>query len=66
MEELNRLNGKESASNTRKTLPPIMAETINQNPEQKARDKMPAEAGWAVQSKNKVDFSANGLNLRNL
>lgn len=38
-----------------------MTDNINQNPEQKARDnidKMLAEAGWVVQSKNKVDLSA--------
>ena len=35
---------------------------INQNPEQIARDridKMLTDAGWMVQSKNKVDLSAN-------
>lgn len=38
-----------------------MTETKNQNPEQIARDnidKMLVEAGWEVQSKNKVDLSA--------
>ncbi len=33
----------------------------NQNPEQIARDKidaMLAQAGWKVQSRNKIDFSA--------
>ena len=38
-----------------------MTENINQNPEQKARDnidKMLVDAGWVVQSKKKVDFSA--------
>lgn len=38
-----------------------MTENINQNPEQKARDnidKMLVDAGWVVQSKNKVDLSA--------
>lgn len=38
-----------------------MAIDINQNPEQKARDlidKMLADAGWVVQSKNKVNLSA--------
>ena len=39
-----------------------MAEAPNQNPEQKARDfidQMLIAAGWAVQSKKKVDLSAN-------
>ena len=39
-----------------------MAENINQNPEQRARDKidkMLTEAGWVVQPKTKVDLSAN-------
>jgi len=39
-----------------------MTEKINQNPEQKARDeidKMLIAAGWLVQSKKKVDLSAN-------
>jgi type I restriction enzyme R subunit len=38
-----------------------MTDNINQNPEQKARDKidiMLLAAGWVVQSKNKVDLSA--------
>ena len=38
-----------------------MAEDINQNPEQIARDKideMLRQAGWEVQSKKKVDLSA--------
>lgn len=38
-----------------------MTDPINQNPEQIARDridKMLLEAGWTVQSKNKVDLSA--------
>ncbi len=38
-----------------------MTENMNQNPEQKARDnidKMLNEAGWIVQSKNKVNLSA--------
>lgn len=39
-----------------------MSSSINQNPEQIARDKIDAmlrEAGWTVQSKNKVDLSAS-------
>ncbi len=39
-----------------------MTDTINQNPEQIARDridKMLVDAGWVVQSKKKVDLSAN-------
>tara|TARA_R110002167_G_scaffold366415_1_gene596384 strand:- start:14700 stop:17513 length:2814 start_codon:yes stop_codon:yes gene_type:complete len=39
-----------------------MSSTINQNPEQLARDKIDAmlrQAGWEVQSKNKVDLSAS-------
>ena len=39
-----------------------MSSTANQNPEQIARDKidiMLREAGWTVQSKNKVDLSAS-------
>jgi len=39
-----------------------MAENINQNPEQRARDKidkMLIETGWVVQPKTKVDLSAN-------
>lgn len=40
----------------------------NQNPEQIARDqidKMLGDAGWIVQSKNKVDLSANiGVGVR--
>jgi len=39
-----------------------MAETVNQNPEQIARDKidrMLYEAGWEIQSKNKIDLSAS-------
>jgi len=33
---------------------------VNQNPEQKARDRIDrqlAAAGWAVQDKNAIDFS---------
>lgn len=45
-----------------------MTENINQNPEQIARDKideMLREAGWLVQSKNKVDLSASkGIAVR--
>ena len=45
-----------------------MTENSNQNPEQIARDKideMLREAGWLVQSKNKVDLSAGkGIALR--
>lgn len=45
-----------------------MASTANQNPEQIARDKidhMLREAGWVVQSKNKVDLHANiGVAIR--
>jgi len=45
-----------------------MPENINQNPEQKARDNidnMLIAAGWAVQSKNEVDFSAaTGVAIR--
>lgn len=45
-----------------------MIKDINQNPEQIARDKidkMLIEAGWLVQSKNKVDLSANkGVAIR--
>jgi len=40
----------------------MMTNTNNQNPEQKARDKidtMLLAAGWVVQTKNKVDLSAN-------
>jgi type I restriction enzyme R subunit len=39
-----------------------MRDTNNQNPEQKARDKIDAmllAAGWVVQTKNKVDLSAS-------
>ena len=39
---------------------------INQNPEQKARDKIDAlleEAGWKVQHAKKIDFNA-GLGIR--
>lgn len=39
-----------------------MTKIINQNPEQIARDKidiMLGEAGWLVQSKDKVDLHAN-------
>lgn len=39
-----------------------MPNTINQTPEQIARDKIDAmlrEAGWEVQSKNKIDRHAN-------
>ncbi len=38
-----------------------MTANINQSPEQKARDNidaMLAEAGWHVQSKDKIDFNA--------
>ncbi|MBK8920448.1 MAG: DEAD/DEAH box helicase family protein [Saprospirales bacterium] len=45
-----------------------MPETINQNPEQKARDRidqMLAEAGWAVQSKGRENLSAaRGVAIR--
>src|SRR5690606_29271006 len=45
-----------------------MTESINQIPEQKARDhidKMLVEAGWVVQSKKKVDLStAKGVAVR--
>src|SRR5690606_41145800 len=45
-----------------------MAITSNQNPEQKARDKidqMLRESGWTVQSKKKVDLSASkGVAIR--
>ncbi len=45
-----------------------MTENSNQNPEQIARDKideMLCEAGWLVQSKKKVDLSANkGIAVR--
>ncbi len=45
-----------------------MAENINQNPEQIARDKidrMLVDAGWVVQSKNKRNLAANkGVALR--
>lgn len=45
-----------------------MSQDLNQNPEQKARDtidKMLKEAGWAVQSKSKLDFSAaKGIAIR--
>lgn len=45
-----------------------MTDNINQNPEQIARDtidEMLREAGWLVQSKNKVDLSANkGIAVR--
>ncbi len=45
-----------------------MADNINQNPEQKARDridKMLTDSGWIVQSKNKVDLSASkGIAVR--
>lgn len=41
---------------------------MNRNPEQKARDRidsMLAEAGWKVQSKNKIDFTAGpGIAVR--
>jgi len=41
---------------------------INQNPEQKARDNIDAllrEAGWIVQAKDEIDFSAGqGLAIR--
>ncbi|MGL4860913.1 MAG: hypothetical protein ACRC5A_14525, partial [Enterobacteriaceae bacterium] len=36
---------------------------VNQNPEQKARDYIDAllaQAGWVVQDKKKIDFSASG------
>ena len=39
-----------------------MSKTFNQNPEQKARDQiddMLRAAGWAVQSKKKVDLGAS-------
>ena len=39
-----------------------MPTTVNQNPEQKARDVIDAQleaAGWAVQSKNEIDLSAS-------
>jgi len=39
-----------------------MAETVNQNPEQIARDiidKMLTEVGREIQSKNKIDLSAS-------
>lgn len=45
-----------------------MADTLNQNPEQIARDridKMLAAAGWVVQSRKKIDFSAGrGVAIR--
>jgi len=45
-----------------------MTESMNQNPEQKARDnidKMLVEAGWVVQSRKKVDLSAaKGVAIR--
>ena len=45
-----------------------MTEHINQNPEQIARDKIDqqlVDAGWMVQSKDKVDLSANiGVAIR--
>ncbi|MBJ7880699.1 DEAD/DEAH box helicase family protein [Gelidibacter salicanalis] len=45
-----------------------MSSTINQNPEQIARDRidtMLREAGWTVQSKNKVDLSVSrGVTVR--
>lgn len=47
-----------------------MTENVNQNPEQKARDKidkMLIDSGWVVQSKNKLDLSANkGVAVRHL
>jgi len=45
-----------------------MTDNLNQNPEQIARDridKMLTDSGWIVQSKNKVDLSANkGIAVR--
>ena len=45
-----------------------MSTTINQNPEQIARDKIDAmlcAAGWLVQSKSNVDLSSKiGVTLR--
>lgn len=45
-----------------------MAETVNQNPEQIARDKidkMLSDAGWEIQSKDKIDLSASkGIAVR--